>query len=82
MIEKLKNFFAYATLTALVIILTSCAASSLPVNVGYEDDNVKGTYSSKGGLDLVVKGYDEGGVSVFYSENGEVEVLIDKTSNK
>ena len=82
MIEKLKNFFAYATLTALVIILTSCADNGLPVRVGYEDDSLKGTYSAKGGLDVVIKAYEKDGVAGFYSEDEGLELIIDKTSNK
>lgn len=82
MIEKMKNCFAYIALTMLAIILTSCAYTGLPVKVGYEDDSLKGGYSSKGGLDFVLKSYKKDGVEGFYSKDGGLEFVIDKTSNK
>jgi hypothetical protein len=82
MTNKIKSFVAYIFCVLLAIIITSCADTGLPVKVGYEDDALKGTYSSKGGLDFVLKGYKKDGVEGFYSEDEGLEFIIDKTSNK
>lgn len=80
--NKIKSIAAYILCVTLAFIITSCADTALPVRVGYEDENIKGAYSSKGGLDFVLKSYEKDGVEGFYSQDNGLEFVIDKTSNK
>jgi len=52
--DKIRSIISYLSLLLVALAILAIGACSTPVSVGFQDEGIKGSYSAKGGVELVV----------------------------